>query len=74
MPTTDVQILEELSYEKVPIAIVDFQIRRLRNKDIGSVKVLWQNRNVEEMMWGAEEEMKSRYLQLITHSDYFQNR
>ncbi|XP_070042745.1 uncharacterized protein [Nicotiana tomentosiformis] len=56
----DVQVTEQLSYEKTPIAILDRQVRRLRTKDVASVKVLWRNNNVKEMIWEAEEEMKSR--------------
>ncbi|XP_070035191.1 uncharacterized protein [Nicotiana tomentosiformis] len=45
----DVQVTEQLSYEETPIAILDRQVRRLRTKDVASVKVLWRNNNVEEM-------------------------
>ncbi|XP_070043202.1 uncharacterized protein [Nicotiana tomentosiformis] len=46
---TDVQITEDLSYKKIPVAILDRQIRKLQNKEISSVKVLWRSKNVEEM-------------------------
>lgn len=75
MPTTEVQILEELSYEKSPYCHSRLlNKKQLRNKDIASIIGLWQNRNVEEMMWGAKEEIKSRYLHLNSHSDYFHKR
>ncbi|XP_070041151.1 uncharacterized protein [Nicotiana tomentosiformis] len=61
MSFDDVQVTEQLSYEETPIAILDRQIRRLRTKDVASVKVLWRNNNVEEMTWEAEKDMKSRY-------------
>ncbi|XP_070002486.1 uncharacterized protein [Nicotiana sylvestris] len=60
MSVDDVQVTEQLSYEETPIAILDIQVRRLRTKDIASVKILWRNNNVEEMTWEAEEVMKSR--------------
>ncbi|XP_059289147.1 uncharacterized protein LOC132042629, partial [Lycium ferocissimum] len=41
------------------------QVRRLRTKDIDSVKVLWRNVNKEEMTWEAEEDMQSRFRQRI---------
>uniref|UniRef100_A0A1U7YRA6 Uncharacterized protein LOC104247112 n=2 Tax=Nicotiana sylvestris TaxID=4096 RepID=A0A1U7YRA6_NICSY len=41
--------------------ILDRQVRKLRTKDVASVKVLWRNKNMEEMTWEAEEEMKSKY-------------
>ncbi|XP_055830777.1 uncharacterized protein LOC129899786 [Solanum dulcamara] len=48
-PIEDVQITEELSYEEQPVAILDRQVRRLRTKDVLSVKVLWRNNNREKM-------------------------
>ena len=47
VPIDDVQVTEKLVYEEVPIAIVDKQVRRLRNKEVASVKVLCQNNNRE---------------------------
>ncbi|XP_070013771.1 uncharacterized protein [Nicotiana sylvestris] len=53
----DVKVIEDLSYEEVPMAILDRQVRKLRTKDVASVKALWRNKNMEEMAWEAEEEM-----------------
>ncbi|WMV41916.1 hypothetical protein MTR67_035301 [Solanum verrucosum] len=36
--------------------ILDRQVRRLRTKDVASVKVLWRNQFVEEATWEAEED------------------
>ncbi|XP_019255058.1 PREDICTED: uncharacterized protein LOC109233637 [Nicotiana attenuata] len=69
VPTVDVQITENLSYEEIPVSILERQIRKLRNKEIASVKVLWRSKNVEEMMWEAEEEMKSKYPHLFQTED-----
>ncbi|XP_070003170.1 uncharacterized protein [Nicotiana sylvestris] len=63
------KITEQLSYEETPIAILDRQVRRLRTKDVASVKVLWRNNNMEEMIWEAEEDMKSRYPYLFPPPD-----
>ncbi|WMV23522.1 hypothetical protein MTR67_016913, partial [Solanum verrucosum] len=41
--------------------ILDRQVRRLRTKDVASVKVLSRNQFVEEATWEAEEDMKKRY-------------
>ena len=38
---------EDLSYEEVPIQILDRQVKRLRNKEIVTLKVLWRNHLVE---------------------------
>ncbi|XP_070031370.1 uncharacterized protein [Nicotiana tomentosiformis] len=43
---------------EIPVAILDKQVQKLRNKEIASVKVLWRNQQVEKATWKAEEEMK----------------
>lgn len=64
-PIEGVQITEDLTYEEVPIAILDRQVKKLRNKEIASVKVLWRNQQVEEITWEAEDVMKSKYPHLF---------
>ena len=39
LQTQEIEIQMDLSYEEVPVAIVDRQIRKLRNKEIAMVKV-----------------------------------
>ncbi|XP_070002580.1 uncharacterized protein [Nicotiana sylvestris] len=56
-----IEVNEELSYEEVPVAILERQVRKLRNKEITSVKLLWRNQQVEEAAWEAEEDMKKKY-------------
>ncbi|WMV27894.1 hypothetical protein MTR67_021279, partial [Solanum verrucosum] len=56
---------ESLSYEEVPVEILDRQVKRLRNNEIASVKVLWRNHLVESATWEAEVYMKSRYPHLF---------
>ncbi|XP_070020094.1 uncharacterized protein [Nicotiana sylvestris] len=36
-----IEVNEELSYEEIPVVILNRQVRKLRNKEIVSVKVLW---------------------------------
>ena len=57
---------EDLSYEEVPVEILDRKVKRLRNKEIATVKVLWRNHLVEVAMWEAEVEMRSRYPHLFS--------
>ncbi|CAN4076706.1 unnamed protein product [Withania somnifera] len=40
-----------LAYEEVPVVILDRQVKKLRNKEVASVKVLWRNQQVEEVTW-----------------------
>ncbi|XP_070013090.1 uncharacterized protein [Nicotiana sylvestris] len=61
VPVETMEVNEELSYEEVPVAIFDRQVRKLRNKEIPSVKVLWQNQQVEEATWEADDENMGEY-------------
>ncbi|WMV42486.1 hypothetical protein MTR67_035871 [Solanum verrucosum] len=58
IPTEDIGINDSLSYEEIPVLILDHQVRKLRTKEIASIKVLWRNQFVEEATWEAEEDMK----------------
>ncbi|KAL4378322.1 hypothetical protein GQ457_02G025300 [Hibiscus cannabinus] len=55
----------DLSYEEEPIQILDREIKRLRNKNIALVKVLWRNHKVEEATWESEEIMRKKYPHLF---------
>ncbi|XP_047259197.1 uncharacterized protein LOC124894414 [Capsicum annuum] len=48
LPVEKIKVTDSLSYEEEPIPTLDRQVRRLRNKGIASVKVLWRNQKVEE--------------------------
>ncbi|WMV07447.1 hypothetical protein MTR67_000832 [Solanum verrucosum] len=65
LPTESVRIKDSLSYEEIPVQILDRQVRRLRTKEVASVKVFWRNQFVEEATWEAEEDMKKRYPHLF---------
>ncbi|WMV32931.1 hypothetical protein MTR67_026316 [Solanum verrucosum] len=43
IPTEDIGINDNLSYEEIPVTILDRQVRKLRTKEVASVKVLWRN-------------------------------
>ena len=43
LPFEGLEVDEELSDEEVPVEILDIQVKRLRNKEICTVKVLWRN-------------------------------
>ncbi|XP_070010212.1 uncharacterized protein [Nicotiana sylvestris] len=65
VPVETMEVNEELSHEEVPVAILDRQVRKLRNKEIASMNVLWQNQQVEEATWEAEDEMKRKHPHLF---------
>ncbi|WMV30553.1 hypothetical protein MTR67_023938 [Solanum verrucosum] len=61
IPTEDIGIKDSLSYEDISVQILDRQVRKLRTKEVSSVKVLWKNQFVKEATWeaggGYEEEI-----------------
>ncbi|WMV59480.1 hypothetical protein MTR67_052865 [Solanum verrucosum] len=48
IPTEDIGIKDNLSYEEILVQILDRQVRKLRTKEVASVKILWRNQFVEE--------------------------
>jgi len=65
LPLEGLGVNENLSYEEVPVEILDRQVKKLRNKEVASVKVLWRNHLVEGARGEAEADMKSRYPHLF---------
>ena len=41
LPIEGLSVKDNLSYEVVPVEILDRQVKKLRNKEVASVKVLW---------------------------------
>ena len=48
------ELNEDLTFEMQPVGIVDQGIKKLRNKAISMVKVLWRNETIEETTWETE--------------------
>ncbi|XP_070023124.1 uncharacterized protein [Nicotiana sylvestris] len=44
VPVETIEVNEELSYEEVPVAILDRQVQKLRNKEIASMKTMVKER------------------------------
>ncbi|WMV18737.1 hypothetical protein MTR67_012122 [Solanum verrucosum] len=65
IPTEDIGIKDSLSFEDIPVQILDRQVHKLRIKEVASVKVLWRNQFVEEATWKAEKDMKKRYTHIF---------
>ncbi|WMV25254.1 hypothetical protein MTR67_018639 [Solanum verrucosum] len=47
VPFESLGIKDSLSYKEVPVKILDRQVRKLRNDEIASMKVVWMNQLVE---------------------------
>ncbi|KAF3614249.1 putative U4/U6 small nuclear ribonucleoprotein Prp3-like [Capsicum annuum] len=58
--------MKNLSYEEIPVEILNHQVRRLRNKEVSLVKVLWRNQSVEGATWEAEADMQTKYPHLFS--------
>ncbi|KAL4585882.1 hypothetical protein LXL04_010509 [Taraxacum kok-saghyz] len=69
VPLEDIQIDERLNYVEKPIAILERKIKKLRNKEIGTVKVQWQHRKGSEWTWEPESEMRKYYPELFVGVD-----
>ncbi|CAN0841373.1 Transposon Ty3-G Gag-Pol polyprotein [Linum grandiflorum] len=60
-----VELEEDLSYQEVPVRIVDSQVRSLRNKHIPMLKVIWRNHESESATWETETSMREKYPSLV---------
>ncbi|KAK6151777.1 hypothetical protein DH2020_014412 [Rehmannia glutinosa] len=60
-----IELKTDLSYEEIPVRILLREVKKLRNKEIPLVKVLWRNQSVEEATWEREDEMRAKYPNLF---------
>ncbi|KAL5550293.1 hypothetical protein UlMin_000469 [Ulmus minor] len=56
---------QDLTFEELPVKILDREEKELRRKKILLVKVLWRNHEVEEATWEREDEMRAKYPHLF---------
>ncbi|KAK8569286.1 hypothetical protein V6N12_007816 [Hibiscus sabdariffa] len=63
----EVELNPDLSCEEEPVMILDREVKRLRNKNVSLVKVLWRNHKVEEATWESEETMRMQYPYLFDY-------
>jgi len=66
----DVQIREDLTIGAGPMRILDSQIKKLRGKEIRTVKVLWDEAT-QEMTWEMEDVMRRSYPHLFPSKFFF---
>ena len=57
----DLELSDDLSYQEVPVQILDYRVKKLRNREILLVKVLWRSQRIEEATWEVEAEMRERF-------------
>ena len=58
---------ENLSYEEVPVEILDRQMMKLKNNEVASLKVLRKNHLLEGATWDVEADMKSSYFHIFSN-------
>ena len=63
---TEVEIRPDMTYGEEPVKILVREIKRLRNKYVALVTILWHWHGVEEATWEPEETMRSQYSNLFT--------
>ena len=69
----DVQVRENLTLGVGPVRILDSQVKQLREKEIQTVKVLW-DQATQKMTWEMEDLMRKSYPHLFTGKSYFHGR
>ncbi|KAJ9564382.1 hypothetical protein OSB04_000348 [Centaurea solstitialis] len=65
IPLPEVQIDEKLSFVEEPESIIDYKVKKLRNKEIGLVKVQWLYHKGRDATWESESEMRTKYPRLF---------
>ncbi|XP_055835228.1 uncharacterized protein LOC129903708 [Solanum dulcamara] len=56
---------KKLQYEEEPIAILDYDVQKLRTKEINMVKVQWKHHSIEESTSETKKYMRDKYSQLF---------
>jgi hypothetical protein len=68
IPHQDVQIDERLRFTEEPLEIVDRQVKKLRKKQIPSVKLKWNSQYGPTYTWELESDMRQKYPHLFRRS------
>ncbi|WMV19924.1 hypothetical protein MTR67_013309 [Solanum verrucosum] len=59
LPVESIEVNPDLTYNEEPIRIEAREVKKLRNKRIPLVKVLWRNHSGKEATWEREEDMRT---------------
>ena len=59
LPIQDIQVQPDFTFDEEPNAILDREVKQLRNKQVPLVKVLWQHHSMEEATWEPESTMRA---------------
>ncbi|KAJ9544339.1 hypothetical protein OSB04_024046 [Centaurea solstitialis] len=65
IPLDDIQVDESLNYVERLVVVLERKVKRLQNKEVGTVKVQWQHRKGSEWTWEPKAEMWEKYPELF---------
>jgi hypothetical protein len=65
LPQVPVEVNEDLTLELRLIRILDREVKKLRNKKIPIIRILWRNAQIEEETLERESEMRKKYPNLF---------
>nr|KYP31027.1 hypothetical protein KK1_049222 [Cajanus cajan] len=66
----DVQVRENLTFEKRPVAVIDHKLKEFRGKSISLMKILW-DAATGEATWEVESQFKEQYPFLFSGKPIF---
>ena len=69
----DIQVQSDFTFSEEPKAILNREVKQLRNKQVPLVKVLWQYHGMEEAAWEPESTMRAHYPQLFNSGINFED-
>ena len=61
LPVQDIQLQSYFTFDEEPKAILDCEVKQLRNNQVPLVKVLSQHHGMEEATWEPESTMRTQY-------------
>ena len=73
LPVQDIHVQPDFTFDEEPKAILDREVKQLRNKQVLLVKVLWQHHGMEEATWELEATMRAKYPQLLNSGTNFED-
>nr|GFA02802.1 putative reverse transcriptase domain-containing protein [Tanacetum cinerariifolium] len=66
VPLDGLNFDDKLQFVEEPVEIIDYEVKRLRNSRVPSVKVRWNSRRGPEFTWEREDQFKKKYPHLFT--------
>ena len=73
LPVQDIQVQSDFTFDEEPKALLDHEVKQLRNKQIPLAKVLWQHHGMEKATWEPESTMRAQYPKLFNSGNNFED-